>query len=152
MKELFQKSLCSVRNKSVCLIFFKSKVVFVLRLYLTGSLLLGMHPCGLHVYDRRKVSSSIRSGKSHRGVNGVICQCNSCQEMSPWRHKQVSFVFSVDVLKNSQRTAQFSRWIKQMKHTIWIWDGWEWNMQFAFIAWTQTKLLMISSHFMGTGK
>ncbi len=64
----------NVQNLSFCLMSFKSEVVFIPRLYLTGSLLVGMHSCGLHVYDWRKVCGSIRSGQSHRGVIGVSCQ------------------------------------------------------------------------------
>lgn len=58
-------NMFDVGNKSVCLIYFQSEVVFIPRLYLTGSLLVVMHSCGQHVYDRRKVCGSVRSGQSH---------------------------------------------------------------------------------------
>lgn len=63
-------NIFNVGHKSVYLISFKSKVVCVPRLYLTGSLLVGMHSCGPHVNDEEKVCGSIGSGRSHRGVNG----------------------------------------------------------------------------------
>lgn len=86
----------NVGNKSVSLISFKLKVVCVPGLYLTGSLLAGMHSCGLHVYDKREVCGSIRSGQSHGGLICLSCQpVLSLWEVSPWHHRQViSFVFS----------------------------------------------------------
>lgn len=73
-----ERDLClntnfNVGNKCVCRISSKSKVVCIPRLYLTGSLLVEMHSCGLHVYDEGKVRDSIRSGQGHRGLIGV-CQ------------------------------------------------------------------------------
>ena len=65
-------NIFNVGHKSVYLISFKSKVVSVSGLYLTGSLLVGMHSCGPHVNDEGKVCGSIRSGRSQRGVNGCM--------------------------------------------------------------------------------
>lgn len=90
-----KRNTWNVGNKSVCLISFKSKVVCISRLYLSGSLLVGMHSCGLHVYDRSEVCGSERSRQSHRGVIGVSCQCvSSSWEMSHWHNRKVTvFLF-----------------------------------------------------------
>lgn len=71
-------NIFNVGHKSVYLISFKSKVVSVSGLYLTGSLLVGMHSCGPHVNDEGKVCGSIRSGRSQRGVNGCTLPGGKC--------------------------------------------------------------------------
>lgn len=64
----------NVVSKNVSLISFKSKVVCIPRLYLTGSLLVGMRSFGMHVYHGRKVCGFIKSGQSHQGVIDVSFQ------------------------------------------------------------------------------